>query len=143
MITAIYNLLVADATLASLLTGGVHNGLTVHEISRQNTPAAFDANKELKPCVLVKPETQTPWGPNRDSARLYVQLFFYQRFGYGSIEEAANRAYQLLHRARLTPAGGDGMAEILHADDLRGMEDQALGAAMITSRYVGHIGRAR
>lgn len=143
MITAICTLLATDTALTSLLPGGIHNGLTVHEISRQNTPAAFDANNELKPCVLVKPETQTPWGPNRDSARLYVQLFFYQRFGYGSIEGAADRVYELLHRARITPTNGDGMAEIHHADDLRGMEDQALGAALITSRYVGHIGRTR
>ncbi len=143
MIPAICALLAADATLTSLLTGGVHNGITAHEISRQNTPAAFDANKELLPCVLVKPEAQTPWGPNRDSARLYVQMFFYQRFGYGSIEAAANRVYQLLHRARFATEGGDGMAEIHHADDLRGMEDQALGAALVMSRYVGHIRRVR
>lgn len=143
MITAICDLLTADATLTSILTGGVHNGTDVQEISRQNTPTAFDANQELKPCVLVKAETQTPWGPNRDSARLYVQLFFYQRFGYAEIEQAADRAYRLLHRSRPTPANGDGMAELLHAGDLRGTEDQAIGSAMIISRYVGNLGRAR
>ena len=143
MITAICDLLAADITLASILTGGIHDGTDAQEISRQNTPSAFDANQELKPCVLVKAETQTPWGPNRDSARLYVQLFFYQRFGYAAIEAAADRCYQLLHRSRPTPENGDGMAELLHADDLRGMEDQALNAAMIISRYVGNLGRAR
>lgn len=143
MITAICDLLAADATLTNILTGGIHNGTNVQEISRQNTPSAFDANKELKPCVLVKAETQTPWGPTRDSARLYVQFYFYQRFGYAAIEAAANRVYRLLHRSRPTPANGDGMAELLHADDLRCMEDQAMNAAMIISRYVGNLGRVR
>ena len=143
MITAIYNRLSGDATLLTTLTGGVHDAQTVQEISRQNTPGAFDANKELKPCALVKMETATPWGPHHDSGRLYVQVFYYQRAGATSIGTALHRVYTLLHRTQLTPTDGSGCYDIRHADDLLGLEDQALECGLAISRYVATIQRAR
>lgn len=41
-----------DATLMSLLTGGVVYDKI--EINRQITPSAFDSNGIIKPCVLIK-----------------------------------------------------------------------------------------
>ena len=142
MITAIYNHLHSDSELLATLTGGVWLGYDVHEISRQNTPAAFDGNKELLPCALLQPETATPWGPNRDSGRQYFVLYLYQRHGYTAIEAARQRIYTLLHRQILVPTDGSGCYEILHSNDLLGLEDSALdGAALTTSRFYAVVQR--
>lgn len=138
MIAAIVALLQADATLLALLTGGVHRA---QEISRQGTPTAYDANKEIKPCVLVKQEVATPWGVHHDSGRLYVMMYFYERSGYTSIEAARSWVYALLHRSQVTPVGGGGCYEIRHESDVLDQEDAALGAAMVVSRYVATIQR--
>lgn len=141
MITSLTNVLTADGTLTGLLTGGIYKAADVHSISRQNTPGAFDASSEILPCALVKSESATPWGPHLTSAREYVLLYFYQRFGYGVIRPACLRAYELLHRTRITPSDGKGLWQIDWAGDLLDMEDQALGAAMIISRYVVTLNR--
>lgn len=139
MKTAIYNLLAADGTLTGYLTGGLYGTQT--EISRQVTPAAFDGNKELLPCGLVKQETATPWGPHDDSGRLYVVVYLYEREGYANIELARKRIYTLLHRQKLTPTDGSGNYDVRHANDLLDMEDQSLGVSMAMSRYVCMVQR--
>lgn len=132
MIPAIVTLLQSDATLTGILTGGVYRA---KEVSRKETPNAFDSKKELLPCALVKGETATPWGPHDHSGRLYVALYFYQRSGTASIEAARARVYELLHRQKLTPEDGTGCYEIVHTGDLLDMEDTALQAPMAVSRY--------
>lgn len=138
MLTAVYNLLVNDATLMATLTGGVHQ---VQEISRQTTPAAYDANLEVKPCALLKASTATPWGPHQHSGRFYFQILLYERHGDTSIEAARLRIYDLLHRARVTPVNGDGCYDIRHTGDVLGQEDSVLGAALALSRFVATIQR--
>lgn len=135
MIQAIVDLLKNDTELAATLTGGVWRAV---EISRQATPGAYDANKELKPCALVRQETETPWGPYEHSARLYVTVWFYQRNGYEAIEAARQRVYTLLHRQRIA----DGNWGIEHASDLLDSEDPGLGVPMAMSRYVATIRRS-
>jgi hypothetical protein len=134
MIQAIVSLLQNDSQLAALLPGGVHRA---KEISRQETSGAYDANRELQPCALVRQETATPWGPHPDSGRLYVTVWFYQRAGYDAIEAARQRVYALLHRQKLA----NGMYEIRHANDLLDSEDPALGVPMMMSRYVATVER--
>lgn len=128
MIDTITALLQNDATLSGILTGGVQRA---QEISRQTTPGAFDANRELLPCALVKQEATTPWGVHDDSARLYVMVYFYDRHGYTNIEAARQRIYALLHRVRVA-----GSYDVRHANDVLDQEEAALGAAMAVSRYV-------
>lgn len=120
--------LVTDATLTDILTGGVY---ATTEITREGTPAAFDANKELKPCALVKAEVETPWGPFERSNRAFIRIFFYQRSGYAATDQAVERVYALLHRSKALA----GKWEILHLDDIRGQEDQALECSLEMSRY--------
>lgn len=123
-----------DTQLAGILTGGVYDGNAVGDISRQATPAAYDEYSELKPCAIVKPETQAPAGPHPDSSRLFVTIWFYQQSGSAAIDVARIRAYHLLHRATL--AGSDGLWDVRHFNDLLGIELQALGVPAIMSRYV-------
>ncbi len=135
----ILDALQGDSTLAGILTGGMYDGMEVSDISRQATPAAYDAYSELKPCAILKPETQAPAGPHPDSSRLYVTIWFYQQSGSAAIDAGRVRAYQLLHRATL--AGSDGLWDVRHANDLLGMEMQALGVPAIMSRYVATVNR--
>ncbi len=135
----ILDALQGDATLAGILTGGVYDGMEVSDISRQATPAAYDAYSERKPCAILKQETQAPAGPHPDSSRLYVTLWVYQQSGSAAIDAGRERAYQLLHRA--TRAGSDGLWDVRHANDLLGIEMQALGVPAIMSRYVATVNR--
>lgn len=128
-----------DAQLTAILTGGVYDGTEVADISRQATPAAYDDYSELKPSAILKPETQAPAGPHPDGSRLYVTLWFYQQSGSSAIDAGRVRAYQLLHRTTL--AGSDGLWDVRHANDLLGMELQALGVPAIMSRYVATVNR--
>ena len=137
MIEEIVGLLQGDSQLAAILPGGVWRAV---EISRQATPDAYDEWHELRPCALVKGEGQTPWGPHRDSSRLYVTVWFYQQGGYDAIEAARKRVYALLHKTRLTPAEG-GCYEIVHVNDLIDQEDAALGVPMAMSRYMATVQR--
>jgi hypothetical protein len=128
---SIHTVLAADSTLLGYLTGGVHNAGTVGEISRQNTPAAYDANLELLPCALVKGEVDTPAiGPYDDASSTYVVVIFYQRAATDQIDPALNRAYTLLHNQKL-----GGTWRVWNVGDLLDQEDQALAARMHTSRY--------
>lgn len=136
MIDTIADVLTGDATLTGYLTGGLFLARDVQEISRQNTPAAYDANQELKPCCLLRIESITPSGPHRHGAAAYLTLWFYQRFGYASIGPARARVYALLHRQRFATGSGEGWIwEVLHANDLTEMGDQNIDAAMEMSRY--------
>ncbi len=138
MIAAVLALLQGDAVLALALPGGVHSAI---EISRQTTPGAYDANGEMQPSALLRQETATPWGPHKDSGRLYFAVYFYDRASHAAIETARKRVYTLLHRQKLTPTDGSGNYEIVHASDLLDMEEQNLGVAMAISRYVATIQR--
>lgn len=132
---ALYQRLTGDGTLMAVLTGGLH---TQTEISRQNTPAAFDTNGEILPCGLLKFETQTPWGPFAHGSRLYFSLLLYQRAGYQAIETARQRLYALLHRQKVTPATGS-CWQIRHSSDVPDVEDAALGCSLAISRFVATI----
>lgn len=118
----------SDAALSILLTGGAHTGT---EISRQNTPAAFDANLELKPCALLKMSTDGPVAPHTLGARTFFSVMFFQRDGYAEIESAKDRVFGLLHYQKI----GEGVWEIHHTDDVLDTRDDALAAALIISRF--------
>lgn len=122
--------LAADTTLMATLTGGLHSAT---EISRQNTPAAFDANAEIEPCALVQEEVTTPVGPYDSSERAIFTVTFYERSGFTNIDTAMDRVHTLLHRQKLS-----GTWEVRHADDSQELEDPALLCPMRYSRYVAY-----
>ena len=133
MKSAIVTLLDADGTLTGYLTGGIY---ATQEISRQATPDAYDSWGELKPCALVKGETQTIWGPHEDSSRLYVRIFLYERSGYASIDPARRRIYALLHRQKLTGGSDGNNYWCEHAGDVLDQEDEPLEAALQLTRFM-------
>lgn len=138
MKSALYTLLTNDATLMAILTGGLE--YQVVEITRQGSPNCFDTSGEIKPCALLKLNTDVPFGEHYQSSRLTFNLYWYQLNGYDQIDLARARARTLLHRQKITPTTGT-CWEIHHDNDVLDQEDQALRCAMSMSRYAAYIGR--
>lgn len=137
---AILQALQADTALTTILTGGLYDGVAIQDITRQATPDAFDEWGEMKPCAILKPESQAPAGPHAHGARLFVALWLYQQHGGAEIDAVRERAYQVLHRSQL--AGGGGLWDVRHANDVLGAEVQGLDAPMVMSRYVATVNRS-
>lgn len=128
-----------DTTLMGLLPGGVH---VSEEISREHTPSAFDASRELQPCALVRLETEIPYGPHQTSSRAFVRIHLYQLYGYSNIEGARQRLFALLHRQRVETAGFyRGVWEARSVNDIPRTEDQVLNANMGVCRYEVYANR--
>jgi hypothetical protein len=119
----------ADTALMALLTGGVH--VEVEEISRQNTPTAFDANKEILPCVLIKHSTETPAGPFLTSVRTIVVIYFYQRQGYTVIEPAMGLAFTDLNEKQI----GANVWNIEYVGAVYQQRDQTLDCPLGSLRF--------
>jgi hypothetical protein len=117
-----------DAALMALLTGGVFSET---RISRQTTPTAFDANSEIKPCLLINTGTDTTVGPYRRGSRVFPTLYFYQFRGYTTINTARDRVYDLWHDQRV----GAATWRILHTDDVNGQVDDVLSCSLVVSHY--------
>lgn len=144
MIQTIVDLLRADATLTAILTGGIYNGEVVGEVSRQFTADAYDANDELLPTLLVAEETTVAdEGAIRNSANLYIMMYFYDRHAYINTKAARKRVYQILHRTTPVTTDNDKFYQVFHTGDVAGTEDTAIGASLETSRYQAVIQRAR
>lgn len=119
-----------DTPLMTLLTGGIFND--VEEISRQNTPGAFDSNRELKPCALIKIGTETKRGPYPRSVQTPVTIYFYQRSGYGVIEQAMEKAYDDLNDERI----GTGVWQLIYDLSVNQQRDIPLDCPLGSHRFV-------
>jgi hypothetical protein len=133
--STILSRLTTDATLAALLPGGIYSAT---EISRQYTPGAFDASGEVRPCALLKMESEAPSGPydagdTLASTRLFVVVYVYERVGATAIDAALDRIFALLNLWHPT---GAHCWEVRSAGDVRDLQDGALGCAMGYGRYV-------
>ena len=135
--SAINTLLNADDTLMATATGGIHEQT---EISRSNTPSAYDDRGDLKPCMVLRMGTMTPFGPFAYAERQFFALWFYEKpGGYDNIDAMKYRVKTLLHSAeddpkRVTIAPGV-VHSIYHADDFGDSWDDALNCPMSYSRY--------
>jgi len=61
----------------------------VEELSRQNTPGAFDANGEVQPSALIKLGVESRLRSGYvTSVNTPLVIYFYERQGYANIEPA-------------------------------------------------------
>lgn len=121
----------ADATLMALLTGGIHND--VEEISRQNTPGAFDATtKEILPCALLKLGVENRLGPYIHSMQSPMVIYLYERQGYVTIEQAMSRIYGLLHDKKI----GMRVWRVQYESSVPQARDDALSCALGSLRFI-------
>ena len=133
---SIKNYLAADTTLMAVLTGGLYAG---GEISRQDTPLAFDVNKEILPCGLVAMETQVPAGPYSNSMRAFFTVTFWQRTGYTSIDAALDETFVRLHESKIGVTANLWMVRF--AEESADLVDPGLQCPMKYGRY--EVVRAR
>jgi hypothetical protein len=119
-----------DATLMALLPGGLYAG---GEISRQETPDAFDASGEIQACGLVALEVQAPVGPYTNSMRQFFTVTFWQRDGFDAIDAAIDETFTRLHDTKVGETSG--VWTVLHAEDSPDMEDPGLRCSMRYGRY--------
>ena len=131
-------LLEADATLLVTATGGIYDLAETgpEGINRTLTPAAFDANEIIKPCVLLKTRSSEP-NPNlADEGTRYqgvtemIEVWMYEDSGYSNIETMRDRVWTLLHAVQLS-----GTFMCLWAGDVRNQRDTELGANVERSTY--------
>jgi hypothetical protein len=96
--------LVADATLMAILTGGIFMVGTVgrNGITSEAAPAAFDTDGNLKPCALIRQRDLVPdqqvqdFGSKTASAGQTIEIWVYQEINYDKIDLALPRIYSLL-----------------------------------------------
>lgn len=126
------DLMEADDDLMDLLSGGVYEAIQVGEISRQRTPGAFDSNKELEPCALVKMGVEIPRGPYVTSVQTSVQVFFYEHLSSVNIDAAMEIVYFMFNGAKV----GEGVWRIEHESSIWNQSDDALDATLCVIRFV-------
>lgn len=119
-----------DGILLTYLAGGLYSGVKVNDITRQSNPEAFDEFAELKPIAILREESLARVAPYVDTARYFLNIWFYQQFGTAEISLARDRVFFLLNNKVLNDAW-----TVDHINDLLGLEipDVSLGAIM--SRY--------
>ena len=110
--TEIKDVLTADSTLMTLLTGGVY---TSEEVGPEGlrrgedspTDAAFDENELLKPCVIIRQLDAVPYtrirshNPPMAGITEPLEIFIYQRRNQNIIEQVRIRIFELLEGRRL------------------------------------------
>lgn len=128
----------ADATLLATATGGVFSFDETGRlgINRTNTPAAFDSNGIIKPCVLLRLRSSTPDYVLQDdsgqyqSVREVIEVWLYEDSGYSAIETMRSRCYTLLQATQVT-----GVFAIRWTGDIRSSIDFDLNASVERSDY--------
>lgn len=102
-------LLLADAELVALATGGIVTTDDVGRLglNRTSYPAAFDAKGRIKPTVLLKLRDAVADYEAADdvlqevSARQVLECWLYQDTGFETIDAMAVRIYAVLHAIQL------------------------------------------
>jgi len=126
----IKTVLEANIALMAVLTGGIY--CDVEEISLQKTPSAFDSNKEIKPCALIKIPNETPAGPYKASVRTTFVVYLYQRSGYDKIAAAMVYIYGELNEQKI----GTNVWNIEHVNSVHQQRDQALDCPLGLLRFM-------
>lgn len=127
----ILNYLKADARITGLLPGGMYRAAGgIQEISRQATPAAFDENGEVQPCLLIRALPEPTDGPKGIGGRRMVEMYIYHPHDSDEIDAVADLIYLHLQRRPLP-----GMYEVRYVSDVPGQRDMALDCPMTVLRY--------
>lgn len=137
-LSAAKTVLEADGTLLATATGGIYDYDETGRlgISRTTTPAAFDSNELIKPCVLLKSRSLRPDYILADDATQYVsaqeilEAWFYEDTGYTNILTMKARVYALLHTAALS-----GTFACYWIGDVQDQRDVDIDASVERSEY--------
>jgi hypothetical protein len=96
----------SDATLMTMLPGGVHTG----RVTKTDTPTAFDSTtSELMPCIRIRIETEVPMGFASEQPlgaqylpmRTPVAVYFLRQNDQAALAAPMARTLAVLQGARL------------------------------------------
>lgn len=127
LLPTLRNLLAADDQLATVLTGGIYRAT---EISRDETPDAFDEYGEVRPCGLVKLQLENAAGPLGYAGEPIISVYVYHPRSFDVLDQAVGRIYRILHRQDVT-----GLMDLRHIYDSPEVMDVALNCPMRETRY--------
>jgi len=120
----------ADNALMDILTGGVF--VNIMEINRQDAPEAFDANKEIMPCALIKLGVENKLGDTRRGVQTPIIIYVYQRNGYDDIYSAMELIFEHMNEAKI----GNATWNIRFSNAVYDQRDIALDCSLATLRFV-------
>lgn len=135
--TQVAALLKADGVMLAALSGGIYPTVDTEAsyMAREVYPAAFDVNKQVRPCLLVQDEGSFPFGGGDRTLSATFRLICWQQGGRDKIEAGLRRAYTLLNGARVN-TGVDWVYRFEFAGDGPNLRDQGLrDAEMAWSRW--------
>jgi len=120
-----------DDALMAILTGGIF--IETEELSRQNTPGAFDANGEVKPSALIKLGVESRLRSGYvTSVNTPLVIYFYERQGYANIEPAMDLVMADLSEQKF----GSNVWNIEFDIAVNQQRDTALDCALGSLRFV-------
>ena len=101
---AVELILEANAPLVALATGGIHELSDLGKLGLNRTlhPGSF-TNGIIKPTIVIRQRSNTPTYDVVDeynqitSARVVIELWFYQSSGYSTIRSMRDLVYPVLH----------------------------------------------
>ena len=124
----IQNILEADGTLETALTGGIY--IDVADINRQDTPGAFDGNGEIMPCCLIKTGNENTRENVIRAVTTPLVIYIYQRRNYDQIDIALEQIHALLEMYHTT-----GVWQIRFDSEIARAWDDALSCSLAIQRF--------
>jgi len=125
------NILEADTTLMSMLSGGVFDAADFDRdgMSRDDVPTDAD-DMTILPFATIRYRGMNDYGPRKiDAERGSVEVYIYQDVGYGTIEAAAQRVKTLLNRKYIWDASDYSMGHLVFSHVSGEIPDEGLGNA--------------
>lgn len=101
--TALREYLLADATLSAILTGGIYDAQTTDAEGADTSWIPRDPvnGVTLAPFAIIRFRGETPTEVIARTERRFVEIYFYQGYGYTQIERAKRRVKEILHRQQV------------------------------------------
>lgn len=145
---AMYEIAVDNPELRLILSGGIYDYEEISQISRQTTPAAFNSDRELQPCCLMKVSGPVSSAdPYVNAARVTIEFYLYESYGYQNTRAAREMLFDLFHDRKVLPKrDGVGCWSLKWVADVTGEEDPNLSgaygnASMELSRFEAIVNR--
>lgn len=109
--TALRNYLLADAALSDILTGGIWDAQATDQSGTDNSWIVRDPDNgvDIAPFAIIRFGAESSTEVVARSERRFVEIYFYQTYGYTQIEAAISQTKSLLHRQRVRAANVDAM----------------------------------
>lgn len=137
---AVKAVLVGDATLTALATGGVHDMDSVGHEGLTRKTLMVSGQVEIRPGIYIVWSSVVPFGKAQATIRanrVFFEVYFYQDTGFDVCEQMRKRVKELLNYQTVTPnePADEWCHQFIWAGDVVGVRDDRMSASMERSRY--------